>query len=472
MIISAPIFVVILGNNSLFESSEAQLFSPQVVATHNFTNGHNPSVAVNPNSGELFAVYTLTENNSTNIYITKSQDNGNSFSIPVRINDKIGDAADTWNAIPIRFGSNNEVYVAWMISKEDPDFEWGLTELRVSRSLDGGNSFSPAVNPVTGYKSEKAFFDLSVTGNQTLYLSFLDSLTNESDTRVIQYPSSFKLVKSVDGGKTFDLPSTLDNQNCVCCQTVSTVGPDGEIYFSWRDSQYERDIIPVDPNNPYNYGFSNGSLQDDFDYENYETIRDIVVRHTDDNGSGKKFSPITKVTKDKWYMAGCPDAGPGIAFDSLGRLHVAWFTGSKTASDGIGYYYAYSSDQGKTFSDAIPLLTDKEFIPPTQVSLGVDNNDNIWITFADQRSQDVVRYSEIKEDHQGKVHLSVINKNHQIAYNNPLIEGQIHEIVDLAMSNNDDKSFIGYRDGDSAKIAVVTVNTTTTTTTPTLGIPS
>ncbi|WP_172602238.1 sialidase family protein [Candidatus Nitrosocosmicus franklandus] len=455
---------MILGNHSLFEYSESRLASPQVVTTYNFTQGHNPSVAVNPNTGELFAVYTLTENNSTNIYITKSQDSGNSFSIPVRINDKPGDAADTWNTIPICFGSNNEVYVAWMVSKEDPDFPYGITELRVSRSLDGGNTFSPAVNPVTGYKSEKAFFDLSVTGNQTLYLSFLDSLTNESGTRIIDYPSSFKLVKSVDGGKSFALPSTIDNQNCVCCQTVSAVGLDGEIYFSWRDSQYEQDIIPVDPNNPYNYGFSNGSLFDDFDYEDYETIRDIVVRHTVDNGTGEEFSPITKVSQDKWYITGCPDAGPGMAFDSVGRLHVAWFTGSKTAPNGTGYYYAYSDDKGLTFSESIPLLTDEEFIPPTQVSVGVDNRDNVWITFSDQRSSDVVRYSEIRDDHQGKVHLSIVDNDHQVIFNSSIIDGQIHELVDLAVSGNDDVAFIAYRDGNNAKISVVTANIATNTT--------
>ena len=301
---------------SLYYPAEG-IITPKIAATHNFTQGHNPSVAVDPNTGELFAVYTLTENNSTDIYITKSTDNGSSFSTPVRINDKPGDAADTWNTIPIRFGANNETYVTWMISKDDPDFEWGLTELRVARSSDGGNTFSPAVNPVTGYKSEKAFFDLSIDGNETLYLSFLDSLTNESGTKIIEYPSSYKLVKSVDGGKTFNSPVMLDNQNCVCCQTVSAIGPDGEIYFAWRDSQYEQDLIPVDPDNAYNYGFSNGSLFDDFDYENYETIRDIVIRHTVDNGTGEEFSPITKVSQDKWYINGCPDAGPGMTFDSL-----------------------------------------------------------------------------------------------------------------------------------------------------------
>jgi hypothetical protein len=33
-------------------------------------------------------------------------------------------------------------------------------------------------------------------------------------------------------------------------------------------------------------------------------------------------------------MNGCPDAGLGMAFDSKGRLHIAWFTGSDKASQG------------------------------------------------------------------------------------------------------------------------------------------
>ncbi|MDN5866182.1 MAG: glycoside hydrolase [Candidatus Nitrosocosmicus sp.] len=272
---------------------------------------------------------------------------------------------------------------------------------------------------------------------------------------IIGYPSSYTLVKSVDGGKTFDPPVELDDQNCVCCQTASAVSPDGEIYFAWRDLQYEHDLIPVNAENPYNYGFSNGSLFDSFKNKKYESIRDIVTMHTLDNGTGKKFSPITKVSQDKWYIAGCPDAGPGIAFDSLGRLHAAWFTGSDTAPNGIGYYYAYSDDGGKTFSEPLALLADKEFIPPTEVSLAIDNKDNTWITFADQRNPDVVRYSKINTDHPGKVQLSIIDKNHQMVFSGPIFDGQINEQLDLAMSSNDDNAFIAYRDGNDTKIAVI-----------------
>lgn len=452
-----PLYVIVISIVAIFTVCSfnlAEAIEPKVVETHNFTLGHNPSVSVDPITGELFAVYTQTKNNSTNIYITKSRDNGSSFSTPTRINDKPGDAADTWNTIPIRFGSNNEVYVAWMVSKDHPDFPGGITELRISRSLDGGNTFSTAVNPLKNYPSEKAFFDLSINGNDTLYLSFLDSQTNKSGTKVIGYPSSFKMVKSSDGGISFGDPITLDKQSCVCCQTASAIGPDGEVYFAWRDLQYERDSKPVNPDNPYNFGYGNGSLFKDFDYDDYETIRDIVVTHTIDQGKGVTFSLPSKVSNDKWYMNACPDAGPGMAFDKNGRLHIAWFTGSNTSEKGIGYYYAYSDDKGQTFSPSIPLLTDREFIPPTQVSLGVDKEDNVWITFADQRSSDIKRYSTIDDDLLGRIYLSILDKNQQKLFAGPIVDGKINEIVDLAMGDN--RSYIAYRDGDDAKIAVIT----------------
>lgn len=447
--------LIALESSSFIDFSHGILDNPKVIATHNFTQGHNPSISVNPNTGDLYAVYYQTQNNSTNLYLTKSTDNGTTYSNPIRVNDKLGGAADTFNSIPIEFGENNEVYVAWMDSEEDPDYPWGYNTLRFSKSMDGGKTFSPAVNPVIGLKSINVFFDLVRTGNDTLYLSFLSALPNESGTPIIGYPASYAMVKSLDGGKTFGSPITLDKQSCVCCQTSSTVGPDGEIYFAWRDLQHESDLIPVNPENPYNYGFANGSLFEDFNYDDYEAIRDIKVMHTIDNAQGIKFSPVYAVSEDNWYINGCPDAGPGMAFDSNGVLHVAWFTGSKTADNGLGYYYAYSVDKGATFSKPIPLLTDKEFVPPTEVSLDIDKNDNVWITFIDQQSTDILRYSKIDFGFPSKMHLSVIDENHQIVFNGPIIEGGIGEMTDIAVGK--DKAFIAYRDGDDAKISTLTM---------------
>lgn len=106
---------------------------------------------------------------------------------------------------------------------------------------------------------------------------------------------------------------------------------------------------------------------------------------------------------------------------------------------------------GQTFSDSIPLLTDKEFIPPTMVSISVDSTDNVWIAFADQRNPEIIRYSGMNDDNPGKIHLSIIDKNQNLIYNDSIVSGAIHEFVD--MSTYGDVSFISWKDGHDAKLA-------------------
>ncbi|MEM3094403.1 MAG: sialidase family protein [Nitrososphaera sp.] len=459
IVVGAAVAIVVTAIVSLDYLSPVQN-TPTILSIQNVSNASNPSISVSE-TGTVYAAFARTEGNLTNIYLISSSDAGKTFSEPAKVNDIPGDASNMWNTIPVQFGPNGEVYVAWMIMKEHPDFPWGITELRVASSVDVGKTFSPAVNPVPGAPSEKAFFDLAVSQNGALYISYLDSLTNqyeEGKAVAVDYPSSYKMVKSTDGGKTFGDPVILDNQNCVCCQTASAMGPDGEVYFAWRDLQYESNVRTTNTaDNPYNYGNANGTLFEGTSPTSYETIRDIVVMHTTDSAGGNAFSKASKVSDDKWYLNGCPDAGPGMAFDRNGRLHVAWFTGSATAPDGLGYYYAYSDDKGQTFSKAVPLLTDEEFIPPTMASVSVDSSDNIWIAFADQRSPEVVRYSAIEEGHPGRVHLVVIDKNQNVLFNDSIASGAIHEFVDISAAGN--TAYVAWKDGTDAKFATVSMRT-------------
>jgi hypothetical protein len=436
-------------------------YTPKMLSVQSVSNTSNPSISVDPNTGIVYAAFAKTEGEVTDIFLMSSSDGGRTFSEPVRVNDVPGNASYMWNTIPVRFGPDGEVYVVWMTMKDHPDFPWGITELRVASSSDGGRTFSPAVNPAPGAPSEKAFFDLAVSDRGALYISYLDGQTNligKEGFEVISRPSSYKMVKSTDGGKTFGAPVTLDNQNCVCCQTASVMGPDGEVYFAWRDLQYESDVRTTNAaDNPYNYGNANGTLIEGEDTMAYETIRDIVVMHTTDGASGGAFSSESKVSNDNWYTNTCPDAGPGMAFDSNGRLHIAWFTGSETAPDGFGYYYAYSDDKGQTFSKAVPLLTDNEFIPPAMISVSADSSDNIWIAFADQRSPDVVRYSWIEEGHPGNVHLVVIDKNQKMLFNDSIASGAIHKFIDISTAG--DTAYVAWKDLGEAKFAAVLLST-------------
>jgi hypothetical protein len=126
---------------------------------------------------------------------------------------------------------------------------------------------------------------------------------------------------------------------------------DGEIYTSSR-SALKNGTIAL--NNETRTDYMNQE-------QNLAVIRDITVEHSTDKGIAQSFSKPVQVNDDRWFMNGCPDAGPGMAFDSKGRLHIAWFTGSETGADGQGFYYASSDDL------TMSLLGDKMLVEQRSV---------------------------------------------------------------------------------------------------------
>ena len=65
--------------------------------------------------------------------------------------------------------------------------------------------------------------------------------------------------------------------------------------------------------------------------QNQTIIRDITVSRSTDGPIAQNFTTPVQVGNDRWFMNGCPDAGPGFDFDKSGNIHIAWFTGSEFA---------------------------------------------------------------------------------------------------------------------------------------------
>jgi len=51
------------------------------------------------------------------------------------------------------------------------------------------------------------------------------------DMDKLDYITQISILRSTDDGNTFK-KLTLDKEGCQCCDTATTHGPDGEIYFS------------------------------------------------------------------------------------------------------------------------------------------------------------------------------------------------------------------------------------------------
>lgn len=65
-----------------------------------------------------------------------------------------------------------------------------------------------------------------------------------------------------------------------------------------------------------------------------------------------KISEPWRVTFDDWEIEGCPAHGPALSISADGRYHMAWFTQGEKRS---GLFYAWSDDQGKTFSPPMQM---------------------------------------------------------------------------------------------------------------------
>jgi hypothetical protein len=137
---------------------------------------------------------------------------------------------------------------------------------------------------------------------------------------------------------------------CPCCRTSLAVGPDGAVYVGWRK----------------HFGGD---------------VRDVVVARLAPRAA--KFDAPVRVHRDGWVFPGCPHAGPSVAVDAEGRVHVGWYTGKEGRQ---GLWYAVSEDGGRGFGAPVALLTGG-FVPPSQVALAADGN-GVLAGWDDRRAPD------------------------------------------------------------------------------------
>ncbi|MQA89617.1 MAG: hypothetical protein GEU90_05215 [Gemmatimonas sp.] len=347
--------VVVLAGCS---DSEARSTPPLDRATLAETGASNPTVAVSP-AGLTYVAWAATEGDESNVLFSRTVADG-TFSEVVRVNHIAGDAAPHAQApAQVAAGPGDEIYVVWQNRSEAEWLDFGASDVRFSRSLDGGETWFPAVTVNDNDPSIPArntFHDVEVADDGTIYVSWIDARvrdgfrgdyyreTGESPPVDEEPATEIRLTSSKDGGATFTPSVVLETNSCPCCRTSMATGPDGMVYVSYRKV----------------YG---------------DNIRDIaVVRSLD---GGRTFEEPVRVHDDGWYIEGCPHAGASLAVDRDGRVHVAWFTG---AQDHPGAFYAVSEDQGRSFEEPV-RLTPPGAVPTTQVAVAADDAGTVWVAW-------------------------------------------------------------------------------------------
>jgi hypothetical protein len=202
-------------------------------------------VAVNPFNNELYCTWTQFDSyGSTNaldssiILFSKSNDQGNTWTSPIRINSLAGDCIDSDNttegAVPA-VGPNNEIYVAWA-NQSNIYFDkstnggqsWLSQDVLVSNQVGGWDYNISGINRSNGLPVTSC--DLSNGANHgTIYINWTDNRNGDYDVFV---------AKSTNGGASWSQPIRVNSDSSHQQQFFSWMSIDqstGYVYFVYYD---------------------------------------------------------------------------------------------------------------------------------------------------------------------------------------------------------------------------------------------
>lgn len=252
----------------------------------------------------------------------------------------------------------------------------------VSQSVDQGKSYSKAVrvNAQPEYISASGETRPKIlTGkNGNIYISWTQSLETP-------YAGNIRFSRSVDGGKRFSAPITINDNLDPITHRFEAMGINarGQIFLAWLD---KRDAVVAKNKGEKYSGIAVYSAMSDDDGKSFhantkvadhtceccrvamaidsadtpvivwrhifgKNVRDHALARLDGTPHKADEAAVNRVTFDNWEVEACPHHGPALSIVG-GKLHLTWFNHGTVRS---GLFYAHSEDGGKTFSTPLSL---------------------------------------------------------------------------------------------------------------------
>lgn len=271
------------------------------------------------------------------VFAAVSRDSGQTFTVPVRVNAVEGEArlgGELPPRVALAGGASPEIVVAWGAKAK-------TTEIRVSRSRDGGRTFRSSTMQAPGAAGDRGWHALTLDDTGRAHVIWLDHrglatrpAATEHDHHMggadmSQLSGLYYARSATPAGASGPMSPVIAEREltkgvCYCCKTALATGANGTLYAAWRH---------VYPGN----------------------IRDIAFTMSRD--SGGTFTPPSRVSRDEWAIAGCPDDGPAIVVGADGVAHIVWPTVIGGAEPTGAVFYSSTRD-GVTFSprQRVPTL--------------------------------------------------------------------------------------------------------------------
>jgi hypothetical protein len=306
-----------------------------------------PALAVT-RDGKTVLAWFAQQGHDNNLFVAQP----GSEPTPVRVNPE-GLFVDSLHQPPgLALGPGDEVYVSWSSRKPIPDGGLFASDLRLSRSLDGGRTFDGHLRVNEDRPISHSFEGLGVASDGTVIVSWIDSRDGASTAGTY-------LARIAERGSRVEHTLKLDEgETCVCCRVDVAAGPRDTVAVAWRK------VFP-------------GS------------IRDMVVGLSRDGG--RSFMPAGLAHADRWKINACPHRGGSVAMDDRGRVYLAWYTETVDGQPRM----LFAVGDGARFSAPARLNSSTGSIPD-QVRLAADPAGRVVIVWEEAtavRRRVLLRYS-------------------------------------------------------------------------------
>ena len=275
-----------------------------------------PALGLAPDGARL-VTWAAEEGQVNNLYVARLGEPG---ARPVRVNPPELTVEALHHSPLLATGPGGEVYLSWSSDRPKPEGTLFASDLRLSRSLDGGRSFDTHVRVNEDRPISHSFDGLAVAADGTVLVSWIDGREGKPN------PATY-LTRVTAQGTRVETVTRLDGDTCVCCRVALAAGPGGAVAVLWRK------VFPGD-------------------------IRDMVLGLSADGG--RSFASPARVHVDNWHIMGCPHRGGQVAVDGRGRLYAAWYT---EGARGLPRILFATSADGRRFSTPVPVTGSSGSIP-------------------------------------------------------------------------------------------------------------
>jgi hypothetical protein len=250
-------------------------------ALHSF----NPDMCIGA-SGHVYMVWDSIFNGVSQVFFSRSTDNGVNWSPPVKITDTEYPAYQPKVAVD----ENGGLLLVWTEHKRRRNYE-----IYFSRSADEGASWSPRAN-IFPHSSQSVKQVMAAGADNTIFVAWKNVLPERGNI----YSS-----RSLDGGGSWEPPLNHSNTEDECREPDIAIGKNGRLGIAWHQS-----IIGG--------GF------------------DVMFTHSP--AGGLDWSPAKEISGPSFYSS-----FTAITIDDYGNIDAVW------VGEGNDVYFIRSIDHGETW---------------------------------------------------------------------------------------------------------------------------